>query len=89
MLSIGGDGYLPVPPGHTISNAGQDGTDPLGHLGTLSAHVQPSINQHPQVPFLFTVIQPLIPKPIVLHWVIVANVQEPALGLVEPFTSAQ
>ena len=35
---------------------------PLGHLGTLLAHVQLSINQHPQSPFLFTVIQLLIPK---------------------------
>jgi len=57
---------------------------PLGHLGTLSAHVQLSINQHPQVPFFFTVIQPLSFKPIVLHEVIMAEVQDLALGLVEP-----
>ncbi len=38
----------------------------------------------PQVHFLSTVIQPLSPKPIVLHGVIVAKVQHPALGLVEP-----
>ena len=56
---------------------------PLALLGTLLAHVQPSINQHPRVPFLFTVIQTLIPKPITLHGV-VAKVQDPALGLVEP-----
>ena len=42
------------------------------------------INQHPQVPFLFTVIQPLSPNPIALHGVVVAKVQDPALGLVEP-----
>ena len=53
-------------------------------LGTLSAHVQPSINQHSQVPFLFTVIQALSPKPIALHGVTVAKVQDPALALVEP-----
>ena len=57
-----GDDNLPAPAGHTISNTGQDGIGLLGHLGTLSAHIQPSINQHLQVPFLFTVIQPLIPK---------------------------
>ena len=41
--------------------------------------IHPSINQHPQVPFLFTVIQPKA-----LHRVVVAKVQDPALGLVEP-----
>ena len=45
---VEGDDYLPVPAGHTISNTGQDGIGPLGHLGTLSAHVQPSIIQHPR-----------------------------------------
>ena len=64
-----------------MSNAGQDAIGPLGHLGTLSARVQPSINQHPQVPFLFTDIQTLSPKPIALHGVIVAKVQNSALGL--------
>ena len=57
---------------------------PLALLATLSAHVQPSINQHPQVPFLFTVMQPLSPKHIALRGVIVAKVQDMALGLVEP-----
>ena len=45
----------------------------LSLLGTLLAHIQSSINQYPQVPFLFTVIQTLIPKPIALHGVIVAK----------------
>ena len=60
---------------------------PLALLATW-AHCQLmfilSINQHPQDPFLFTVIQLLSPKPIVLHGVIMAKVQDPALGLVEP-----
>ena len=38
-----------------ISNAGQDAVGPLGHLGTLLAHVQLSINQHPQIIFFCTV----------------------------------
>ena len=80
MLSTGGDN-LPTPAGHTISNTDQDG---IGHLGILLAHVQPSIKQHSQVPFLFTVIQSLSPRPIALHGVIVVKVQDPALGLVEP-----
>ena len=37
-----------------------------------------------RIHFVFTVIQPLIPKPIALHGVIVAKVQDPALGLVKP-----
>ena len=79
-----GDDDLPAPAGHTISNAGHDAVGPNGHLGTLLARVQPSINQHPHVPFLFTVIQPLSPKPVALHGLLVAKEQDPALGLVEP-----
>ena len=56
---------------------------PLGHLGTLLAHVQSSLNQNPQVHFLYTVFQPLCPKPVALPGVIVAKVQDPAFGLVE------
>ena len=50
----------------------------LGHLGTLLAHVQLSTNQYPQVCFLYTVFQPLCPKPVALP-----VVQDPALGFVE------
>ena len=80
---VQGDNYFPVPAGHNISDTSQDAIGLLGHLGTLSVHVQLSISQHPQVPFLFTVIQPLSPKPTALHGVTVAKVQYPAFGLVE------
>ena len=56
----------------------------LATLGTLLVHVQLSINQYPQVHFLFTVIRPLIPKPLALPGVVVAKAQKPAFGLVEP-----
>jgi len=56
----------------------------LGHLGTLLAHVQPSINQYPQVHFLCTVFQPLCSKLVVLPGVVVAKVQDPAFDFVEP-----
>ena len=46
---------------------------------TVRAHVEPFISQHPQDPFL----QPLIPKPIALHGLVVAKVQDPPLGLVD------
>ncbi|KAK4828336.1 hypothetical protein QYF61_025805 [Mycteria americana] len=58
----------------------------LGHLGTLLAHIQLAVNQHPQVLFRQAAFQPLFPKPVALHGVAVAQVQDPALGLVEPHT---
>jgi len=63
--------YFPVPAGHTISDTSQNASGLLGHLGTLLAHVQSSVNQHPQVRFLYTVFQPLCPKPVALPGVIV------------------
>ena len=77
------DDHLPVPAGCTISDASQDATGLLVHLGTLLAHVQSSVNQHPQVHFLYAVFHPLCPKPVVLPGVIAAKVQDPAFGLVE------
>ncbi|KAK4827381.1 LOW QUALITY PROTEIN: hypothetical protein QYF61_017319 [Mycteria americana] len=56
----------------------------LGHLGTLPAHVQPAVNQHPQVLFCQAAFQPLFPKPVALHGDAVT--QDPALGLVKPHT---
>ncbi|KAF1415053.1 Prolyl endopeptidase, partial [Spheniscus mendiculus] len=64
----------------------QDAIGLLGHLGTLLAHVQPAVDQHPQVLFRQAAFQPLFPKPVALHGVVVAKVQDPALGLVEPHT---
>ncbi|KAK4815176.1 hypothetical protein QYF61_021036 [Mycteria americana] len=58
----------------------------LGHLGTLLAHIQPAVNQHPQVLLCLAAFQPLFPKPVALHGVVVAQVQDLALGLVEPHT---
>ena len=61
----------------------QDAIGLLGHLDTLLAHVQPSVNQHPQILFLCTVFQTLCPKPVALHGTVVTNVQDLALVLVE------
>ena len=60
------DDHLPAHTGNTISDTNQDATGFLGHLGTLLAHVQPSIDQHAQVHFFHTVFQPLCPKPVAL-----------------------
>ncbi|KAF4789437.1 hypothetical protein TURU_151443 [Turdus rufiventris] len=51
----------------------------LGHQGTLLAHVQLAVDQHPQVPFA---VQPLYAQPVVLHGVVAAKVEDPVPGLV-------
>ncbi|RMC01172.1 hypothetical protein DUI87_22263 [Hirundo rustica rustica] len=45
---VQGKNDLPGPAGHPIPDPGQDAIGPLGHLGTLLAHVQPAIDQYPQ-----------------------------------------
>ncbi|KAK4830788.1 hypothetical protein QYF61_013621 [Mycteria americana] len=81
-----GHDHFPSPAGHTISDTSQDAIGFRGHLGTLLAHVQPAVKQHPQVLFHQAAFQPLFPKPVALHGVVVTQVHDPALGLVEPHT---
>ncbi|KAK4832461.1 hypothetical protein QYF61_023508 [Mycteria americana] len=68
---VQGHNHFPSPAGHTISDTSQDAIGLLGHMGTLLAHIQPAISQ------------PITPA---LHGVVVAQVQDPALSLVEPHT---
>ncbi|KAK4818798.1 hypothetical protein QYF61_019519 [Mycteria americana] len=72
--------------GPKLNTGFEDAIGFLGHLGTLLAHSQVAINQHPQVLFCRAAFQPLFPKPVALHGVVVTQVQDPALGLVEPHT---
>ncbi|KAK4815461.1 hypothetical protein QYF61_002920 [Mycteria americana] len=83
-----GEGHdrFPSPAGHAISDTSQDADGLLGHLGTLPTHIQPAIDQHPRVLFCQAAFQPLFPKPVALHGVVVTQVQELALGLVESYT---
>ncbi|KAK4828439.1 hypothetical protein QYF61_026596 [Mycteria americana] len=83
---VQGHDHFPTPAGRTISDTSQDAIGFLGHLGTLLAHIQAAVNQHPQVLFRLAAFQPLFPKPVALHGVAVAQVQDLALGLVEPHT---
>ncbi|KAK4818449.1 hypothetical protein QYF61_013136 [Mycteria americana] len=83
---VQGHDHFPSPAGHTIFDTSQDAIGFLGHLGTLLAHIQPPVNQHPQVLFCQAAFQPLFPKPVALHGVVVTQEQGPALGLVEPHT---
>ncbi|KAK4811346.1 hypothetical protein QYF61_027588 [Mycteria americana] len=86
QCQVQGDNHFPSPAGHTIFDTSQDAIGFLGHLGTLLPHIQPAVNQHPQVLFCLAAFQPLFPKPIALHGVAVAQVQDLALSLVEPHT---
>ncbi|KAK4825372.1 hypothetical protein QYF61_027125 [Mycteria americana] len=83
---VQGHDHFPSPAGHAIFDTSQDAIGFLGHLGTLLAHIQAAVNQHPQVLLCQAAFQPLFPKPVALHGVAVAQVQDLALGLVEPHT---
>ncbi|KAK4824612.1 hypothetical protein QYF61_016881 [Mycteria americana] len=83
---VEGHNHFPSPAGHTIFDTSQDAIGLLGHLGTLLAHIQAAVNQHSQVLLCRAALQPLFPKPVVLHGVAVAQVQDPTLGLVKPHT---
>ncbi|KAK4819036.1 hypothetical protein QYF61_024401 [Mycteria americana] len=80
---VRGNNHFPSPAGHTISDTSQDAIGFLGHLGTLLAHIQAAVNHHPQVLLCWAAFLPLFPKPVALHGVVVAQVQDLALGLVE------
>ncbi|KAK4822676.1 hypothetical protein QYF61_019043 [Mycteria americana] len=45
---VQGHDHFPSPAGHTIPDTSQDAVGLLGHLGTLLAHIQAAVNQHPQ-----------------------------------------
>ncbi|KAK4820755.1 hypothetical protein QYF61_006095 [Mycteria americana] len=83
---VQGHDHFPSPAGHAIFDTSQDAIGFLGHLGTLLAHIQAAVNQHPQVLLCQAAFQPLFPKPVVLHGVIGTQVQDLALSLVEPHT---
>ncbi|KAK4817391.1 hypothetical protein QYF61_012097 [Mycteria americana] len=79
---VQGHDHFPSPAGHAISHTSPDAIGFLGHLGTLLAHIQAAVNQHPQVLLCLAAFQPLFPKPVALHGVAVTRVQDPALSLV-------
>ncbi|KAK4813743.1 hypothetical protein QYF61_023679 [Mycteria americana] len=87
QCQVQGDHHFPSPAGHTISDTSQDATGLLGYLGTLLAHIQLAVSQHPQVLFCWAAFQPLFPKPVALHGVAVAQAWDPAFIPVEPHTA--
>ncbi|KAK4829635.1 hypothetical protein QYF61_005846 [Mycteria americana] len=84
---VQGHDHFPSPAGHAIFDTSHDAIGFLGRLGTLLAHIQADVNQHPQVLLCLAAFQPLFPKPVALHGVVVAQVQDLALSFVEPHTT--
>ncbi|KAK4831626.1 hypothetical protein QYF61_018566 [Mycteria americana] len=72
--------------GPKLNTVFEDAMGFLGHLGTLLAHIQVAVNQHSQVLLCQAAFQPLFRKPVALHGVAVAQVQDLALGLVKLHT---
>ncbi|KAK4810734.1 hypothetical protein QYF61_007708 [Mycteria americana] len=70
---VQGHDRFPSPAGHAISDTSQDAIGFLGRLGTLLAHIQAAVNQHSQVLFRWAAFQPLFPKPVALHGVVVTQ----------------
>ncbi|PKU41107.1 rna-directed dna polymerase from mobile element jockey- hypothetical protein [Limosa lapponica baueri] len=86
QCQVKGYDHFHSPAEHTISDINQDAFGLLGHLGTLLAHIQLAVQQHLQVLFHRKTFQPLFPKPVTLHGVVVPQVQGLALGPVELHT---
>ncbi|KAK4816766.1 hypothetical protein QYF61_022764 [Mycteria americana] len=83
QCQVQGHDHFPSPAGHTISDTSQDAIGFLGHLGILPAHIQAAVDQHAQVLFCRAAFQPFFLKPVALHGVVVAQVQDLAFSLVE------
>ena len=86
QCQVQGHDHCPTPAGHTVLDTSQDAIGLLDHLGTLLAHVQLTVDLHPQVLILRAAFQTLFHRPVALHGVAVTQTQDLALGLVEPHT---
>ncbi|KAK4832850.1 hypothetical protein QYF61_025870 [Mycteria americana] len=47
---VQGHNHFPTPAGHAVFDTSQDAIGFLGRLGTLLAHIQAAVNQHPNFP---------------------------------------
>ncbi|KAK4831485.1 hypothetical protein QYF61_017986 [Mycteria americana] len=65
---VQGHDHCPSPAGHAIFDTSQDAVGLLGHLGTLLAHTQPAVDQHPQVLFCWAAFQQAIHLPACNWW---------------------
>ncbi|KAK4814367.1 LOW QUALITY PROTEIN: hypothetical protein QYF61_017780 [Mycteria americana] len=77
QCQVQGHDHFPTPAGHTIFDTSHWLSWPPGHTaGSYSGTCLPTL----------PAFQPLFTKPVALHGVAVAQVQDPALSLVEPHT---
>ncbi|KAK4814468.1 hypothetical protein QYF61_018986 [Mycteria americana] len=81
---VEGQNLLPRPAGHASFNAAQDTVGLLGCECTLLAHAQLFVHQYPQVLFHRAALDHIIPQPVWKLRIAPTQVQDPALGLVEP-----
>ncbi|KAK4826957.1 hypothetical protein QYF61_012806 [Mycteria americana] len=81
---VEGENHLPQPAGHASFDAAQDTVGLLGCKRTLPAHVQLFVHQYPQVLFRRAALNPFITQPVLKPKIAPTQVQDPALGLVEP-----
>ncbi|KAK4808270.1 hypothetical protein QYF61_020751 [Mycteria americana] len=82
--AVEGQNPLPRPAGHAALDAAQDTVGFLGCKRTLLAHVQLFIHQYPQVLLLRAALNPFIPQPALILGVAPTQMQDLALGLVDP-----
>ncbi|KAK4821646.1 hypothetical protein QYF61_026507 [Mycteria americana] len=81
---VEGQNHLPRPAGHASFDAAQDTVGRLGCECALLAHVQLFVHQYPQVLFYRTALDHIIPQSLLKPRIAPTQVQDPALGLVEP-----
>ncbi|KAK4831208.1 hypothetical protein QYF61_016045 [Mycteria americana] len=81
---VEGQNHLPQPAGHASFDAAQGTVGLLGCERTLPVHVQLFIHQYPHVLLGRAALNPIIPQPVLILGVAPTQVQDPALGLVQP-----
>ena len=67
---------------YTSSNTPQDAIGLLGHEDILLVHVHPAVHQDLQVHFLYAAFQQVIPQPVLVPGVVLAQMQDSTLALV-------
>jgi len=81
---VEGQNHLPRPAGHSSFDAAQTTVGLLGCERTLLAHVQLFIHQYPQVLLSRAALNPFIPQSLLIAGFAPIEMQDAALGLVEP-----
>ncbi|KAK4805639.1 hypothetical protein QYF61_022397 [Mycteria americana] len=80
---VEGQNHHPQPAGHGSFDAAQETVGFLGCERILPAHVQLFMHQYPKV-LCRAALNPFIPQPVLILEVVLTQVQDLALGLVEP-----